>query len=99
MRILARRAWPPVARPERSRPRRPRRRRCSQSTVPTGGDPGRTGLDLLHLVELELDGDLALEDRDEHLQLPLVLVDLGDLAVEVGQVAGRDLHAVAHGEL
>src|SRR5436190_9523381 len=59
----------------------------------------RRGLDLLDLVELELDGDLALEDRDQHLQLALVLVDLGDLAVEVRQVAGRDLDAVTHREL
>src|SRR5690349_21659834 len=86
------------------------RPRTSAVTIPlqfrSGSDPGwwlapASGrpLDLLHLVELELDGDLALEDRDQHLQLALVLVDLGDLAVEVRQVTGRDLHAVAHREL
>src|SRR5204863_5366639 len=48
-------------------------------------------VDLLDLVEAELDGDLALEDVDEHLQLLLLRIDLDDLAVEVGERAGGDL--------
>jgi hypothetical protein len=41
----------------------------------------------LHLVERELDRDLALEDVDEHLQLLLLRIDLDDLSVEIGQRA------------
>ena len=40
-------------------------------------------LELGDLAELELDRGLPAEDVDEHLQLQLVLVDLGDLAGEV----------------
>src|SRR5919198_3060861 len=81
---------------------------CWPSAGPTGGaglacPPGicslisvRTFLamsvQLLHLVEGELDGDLALEDVDEHLQLLLVGVDVDDLAVEVRQRPRRHLH-------
>src|SRR5688572_7112925 len=42
---------------------------------------------LFHLVVPHLNGRLAAEDRDQHLQLRSVLVDLGDLAGEVGQGA------------
>ena len=59
----------------------------------------RRSVDLLHLVEAELDGDLALEDVDEHLQLLLVGVDVDDLAVEVGERAGGDLDGLAEREL
>src|SRR5262249_11449644 len=45
-------------------------------------------VDLLHLVEPELDRNLALEDVHEHLELLLVGVDVDDLAVEVGQRTG-----------
>src|SRR6188508_544629 len=56
----------------------------------------RVGLvDLLHLVEAELDRDLALEDVDEHLQLLLVGVDVDDLTVEVGQRSRGHLHGLA----
>src|SRR5207302_4430286 len=50
---------------------------------------------LLHLVERQLDGHLALEDVDEHLQLLLVGVDVDDLAVEVGERAGGHLDGLA----
>src|SRR5438132_11640078 len=74
---------------------------CWPSAGPTGGagfawPPGicslisvstffATSVQLLHLVERQLDGHLALEDVDEHLQLLLVGVDVDDLAVEVGE--------------
>src|SRR4051812_22008056 len=45
------------------------------------------GLQLGDLAEFELDGGLATEDVDEHLELELVLVDLDDLAREVGEGA------------
>ena len=48
------------------------------------------GLELRDLGELELDGRLAAEDVDEHLDLELVLVDLDDLAAEVGEGAFLD---------
>src|SRR3954453_14095342 len=44
-------------------------------------------LDLLDLVEADLDGRLTAEDGDEHLEARGVLVDLGDLAGEVGEGA------------
>src|SRR5579883_3057328 len=47
-------------------------------------------LELGDLAELELDRGLPPEDVDEDLQLELVLVDLGDLAREVGE--GAFLH-------
>src|SRR5919205_2453284 len=56
-------------------------------------------IDLLHLVEAELDGDLALEDVDQHLELLLVAVHVDDLAVEVGERAGGHLHRLAEREL
>src|ERR671912_563767 len=48
------------------------------------------------LGELELDRGLAAEDVDEHLQLELVLVDLDDLAGEVGERAFLHAHRLAH---
>src|SRR3989440_5283630 len=84
---------------------------CCPSAGPTGGagfacPPGicslisvRTFLaisvQLLHLVEGQLDGNLALEDVDQHLELLLVGVDVHDLAVEVGERARRHLHRLA----
>src|SRR4051812_42175577 len=56
-------------------------------------------LDLLYLVVPDLDRRLAPEDRDQHLQLRRVLVDLGDLAGEVGERPGDDLHGLADREL
>src|SRR5688500_11676766 len=53
-------------------------------------------LELRDLCELELDRGLPAEDVDEHLELELVLVDLGDLAGEVGEGAFLDPHALAH---
>src|SRR5438552_14192504 len=77
---------------------------CWPSAGPTGGagfacPPGicslisvrtflATSVQLLDLVEGQLDGDLALEDVDENLQLLLVGVDVDDLAVEVGERGG-----------
>src|SRR5215211_7262326 len=55
--------------------------------------------DLLDLVEADLDRRLAAEDRDEHLELRGVLVDLGDLAGEVRQRAGDDLDRLTDREL
>src|SRR5688572_19367532 len=46
--------------------------------------------------ELELDGRLPPEDVHEHLELELVLVDLDDLAGEVGERAFLDPHGLAH---
>src|SRR6266852_181356 len=48
------------------------------------GDPN-CSVDLFHLVEPQLNRNLALEDVDEHPQLLLLRVDLDDLAVEVGE--------------
>src|SRR3954471_21103240 len=56
-------------------------------------------LDLLHLVEAHLDRGLTTEDGYENLQLRGVLVDLRDLAREVGQRDGDDLHRLADREL
>src|SRR3989442_9275853 len=56
-------------------------------------------LDLLDLVEADLDRRLAAEDRDQHLELGGVLVDLRDLPGEVGQGAGHDLDGLADREL
>src|SRR4051795_720069 len=56
-------------------------------------------VDLLHLVESELDRNLALEDVHEHLQLLLVGVDVDDLAVEVGERARGYLHRLPECEL
>src|SRR5918996_1204657 len=56
-------------------------------------------LDLLHLVVVDLDRGLAAEDRDQDLELGGVLIDLGDLAGEVGQRAGDHLDRLADREL
>src|ERR671911_1982985 len=56
-------------------------------------------LDLLHLVVVDLDRCLAAEDRDQDLELGGVLVDLGDLAGEVGERAGDHLDRLADREL
>src|ERR1700760_3165243 len=53
-------------------------------------------LELRDFGELELDRGLPAEDVDEDLDLELVLVDLGDLAREVGKRAGLDPDALAH---
>jgi hypothetical protein len=49
-------------------------------------------LELRDLAELELDRSLPAEDVDEDLELELILVDLGDLAREVGEWAFFDPH-------
>src|SRR6187549_1442415 len=59
----------------------------------------RRQLDLLHLVVADLDRRLPAEDRDQHLELRRVLVDLRDLAGKVGQRPGDDLDALPYGEL
>src|SRR5215208_5454085 len=56
-------------------------------------------LDLLHLVVADLDRRLATKDGYQHLELRRVLVDLGDLAGEVGERAGDDLDGLADREL
>src|SRR5680860_1091514 len=56
-------------------------------------------LDLLDLVVVHLDRRLAAEDRDQHLEFGGVLVDLGDLAGEIGERAGDDLDRLADREL
>src|SRR3546814_311625 len=53
-------------------------------------------LELGDLGELELDGRLTPEDVDEDLELELVLVDLDDLAGEVGEGAFLDPDGLAH---
>src|SRR4051812_24726798 len=58
-----------------------------------------TSVDLLDHVELELDRHLPLEDVHEHLEALLVGVDVDDLAVEIGQMAGDDLDRLAEREL
>src|SRR5947199_558792 len=52
-------------------------------------------VELLDVVESDLDRHLPLEDVHHHLELLLVGVDVGDLAVEVRERAGRDLHRLA----
>src|SRR5918992_3642639 len=88
---------------------------CWPSAGPTGGaglacPPGTWSLmrvrtlraiwlDLLDLVEADLDRGLPTEDRHEDLELSRVLVDLGDLAREVGQRPGHHLDGLADLEL
>src|SRR3954465_9859610 len=87
---------------------------CWPSAGPTGGageawPPGACSLivvrtflamsDLLHLVVPDLDGRLAPEDGNKHLELGRVLVDLRDLAGEVGQRTGDHLDRFADREL
>src|SRR5438552_12741638 len=76
---------------------------CWPSAGPTGGaglacPPGicslisvrtflATSVQLFYLVEGQLNGDLPLEDVDEHLELLLIRIDVDDLAVEVRERA------------
>src|SRR6476660_3954338 len=60
---------------------------------------GLRDLDLLDLVVADLDRRLPAEDRDQHLEFGGVLVDLGDLAGEVGERAGDDFDRFADREL
>src|SRR5207302_2612655 len=62
------------------------------STLRFGGVPA-SGLG--HLIEGELDRGLPIEDVDEHLQLGLLDVDLGDRAGEAGERPRGDLDHVA----
>src|SRR5690348_14568246 len=59
----------------------------------------RAILDFLHLVVTDLDGSFPSKDGYQDLQLRCVLVDLRDLAREVGQGAGDHLHGLADREL
>src|SRR5256885_15043079 len=54
---------------------------------------------LLDLEQVELDGRLASEHVDEHLELALLGVDLVDLAVEVGEGSIDHAHRLADLEL
>src|SRR2546430_10892442 len=56
-------------------------------------------VELLDVVETDLDRHLPLEDVDHHLELLLVGVHVGDLAVEVRQRPRGDLHRLAELEL
>jgi hypothetical protein len=51
------------------------------------------------LGEVELHGGLSTENVDEHLDLKLILVDLGDVAREGGEGPGLDLDGVVDREL
>src|SRR3974390_2258774 len=55
------------------------------STFFLGGILSLLGLELGDLAEFQFDRGLPAEDVHQHLQLELVLVDLGDLAGEVGE--------------
>jgi len=48
------------------------------------------------LAEIHLDQGVAAEDIDEHLQLHVVGVDLGNLTLEVGERAFLYAHCFAH---
>src|SRR4029453_3154272 len=88
---------------------------CWPSAGPTGGaglawPPGicsllrvRTflaiSLPLFVLIKSELDGHLALEDVDEHLELLGVPVDVYDLAVEVRERPWGYLHRLAERDI
>src|ERR1019366_2222664 len=56
-------------------------------------------LELRDLGEVELHRGLSSENVHEHLDLQLVLVDLGHVARERGEGTGLDLHGVVHFEL
>src|SRR2546426_1250649 len=60
------------------------------------GGSTRAWLELGDLGELQLDGGLPAEQVEEHLDLELVLVDLDDLAVELGEGPFLDPHGLAH---
>src|SRR5829696_1832424 len=84
--------------PRRWRPRR----RAGFLWCPREGAAQRrsaAALNLLDLVEAHLDRRLPAEDRDEHLEPRRVLVDLGDLAGEVGERTRHDLDRLADAEL
>ena len=68
-------------------------RRRAMKVLPLSFSARRS--ELGYLAELELDRGLATEDVDEHLQLKLVLVDLGNLAGEVGERTLLDSNRVA----
>src|SRR5213080_2894125 len=52
-------------------------------------------VELLHVVESDLDRHLPLEDVHHDLELLRVRVHVGDLAIEVRERAGGDLHRLA----
>src|SRR6267154_3784226 len=56
-------------------------------------------LDLGYLVERQLDGRLAAEDRHQHLELLVVRVDLADRRGQRGERAVHDGHRLAHLEV
>src|SRR5580704_7299977 len=64
----------------------------SSSCVSVSGPVPALRLELGDLADLEFDRGLPAEDVDQHLELELVLVDLGDLAREVGKRAFLDPH-------
>src|SRR5580704_11736294 len=64
----------------------------SSSCMSVSGPVPALRLELGDLAELEFDRGLPAEDVDQHLELELVLVDLGDLAREVGERAFLDPH-------
>ena len=64
-------------------------------TLAVGGGRGGAAHELLDLEEVELDGRLAAEDADQHLDLVALGVDLVDRADELGERAVRDAHALA----
>src|SRR5262245_9941047 len=64
---------------------------CARSGTSAGRDS-----DLGDLAELALDGRLATEDVDQHLELEVVGVELHDRPGEVGERTLADPHAVAH---
>src|ERR1035441_9905398 len=77
---------------------------CSRMTVLTFFLPTSTSLaQPLDLEKVELDGRLAPEHVDQHLELALLGIHLGDLAVEVGERPVGDAHILAdlvfHGHL
>src|SRR5665213_1102875 len=59
----------------------------SKPSLAGSADLDHFDLELCDLAELELDRCLPAEDVHEHLQLQLVLVDLGDLTGEVRERA------------
>src|SRR5437870_4765600 len=74
---------------------------CSSVTVPTRFFamcelPLPVSLELGDLAELELDRRLAAEDVHQDLELELVLVDLRDLAREIGEGTLANPDALAH---
>src|SRR5215203_3920992 len=69
---------------------------CRENVWLTGrGGPTRATSELGDLRELELDRRLASEDVDQHLELELILVELDDLAGEVGEGTFLDADGLA----